>query len=114
MIRRLLRQCVRDEFAQRQGVGQPPGNATFRIDPFQVPQQERTKVHSRGDAGASQAALVITPAQPLQGTVKVVLVENLIQAIVKSMRRCAHHLAPDDPQIFLPLAFLTGSHGHAL
>src|ERR1700733_3861796 len=31
------------------------------------------------------------------------------QPITKSMRRCAHDLATDDPQIFLPLPLLAGS-----
>jgi len=30
------------------------------------------------------------------------------------MRRRAHDLATDDPQIFLPLPLLAGSHGHAV
>jgi hypothetical protein len=50
----------------------------------------------------------------LNVTVEVVPVENLIQAVVKSMRRSAHDLAADDPQIFLPLPLLPGSHGHAV
>jgi hypothetical protein len=46
--------------------------------------------------------------------VEVVPVENLIQAVIKGMRRAAHDLAADNPQIFLPLPLLPGSHGHAV
>jgi hypothetical protein len=49
----------------------------------------------------------------LHVTVEVVSVENLIQPIIKGMRRGAHDLAADDPQIFLPLPLLPGSHGPA-
>src|SRR5258708_28053499 len=110
MIRRLLRQGVCDELTQGQGVGQTPGNSTLRINPFEVPQQQRTKVDPRRDARAPQAALVITPTQLLHVTVEVVLIENLIQPFVKGMRRSAHDLAPDDPEIFLLLPFLARSH----
>jgi hypothetical protein len=50
----------------------------------------------------------------LHVTVEVVPVENLIQAVIKGMRRGAHDLAADDPRIFLPLSLLPGSHGHAV
>ena len=87
VIRRLLRQGITDEPAQGQGIAQAPGNSPFRINPFEVAQQQRTKVDARRDTGASHAALVIAPAQSLHVPVEVVLVENLIQPIVESMRR---------------------------
>jgi hypothetical protein len=36
----------------------------------------------------------------LHVTVEVAPVENLIQAVIEGMRRGAHDLAADDPQIF--------------
>jgi hypothetical protein len=114
MIWSFLCQCVANELAHGPGVGQPPGNPTLRIDPLEVPQKQGPKVDARGDAGPPQTALVITPAQSLHGAVEVVLLQNLIQPIVKGMRRRAHHLATDDPQIFLSLPLLAGSHGHAV
>ena len=114
MIWRFLRQCVSDELAHGQGISQPPGNSPFRINPFEVPQEQRTKVDPRRDAGPSPATFVIPPAQLLHVTVEVVLVENLIQPVVKGMRRCTHNLAGDHPKVFLSLAFLAGSHGHAV
>jgi ligand-binding sensor domain-containing protein len=35
-------------------------------------------------------------------------------ALVRGMCRCARHLPTDDPQIFLSLTVLAGSHGHAV
>ena len=87
VIRRLLRQGLTEEPAQAQRVAQAPGNSPFRINPFEVAQQQRTKVDARRDTGASHAALVITPAQALHVPVEVALVENLIQPILERMRR---------------------------
>ena len=114
MIRRFLGQSISDEFAHRQGICQPPGNPPFRINPLEVPQQQCPKVHTGSDTGSSQRPFVIAPAQMLYVAVEVMLVENLIQSLVKAMRGRIHDLTPDDPQILLPLPLLPGSHCHAV
>src|SRR5580698_3829261 len=48
MIRRGLAQFKAQERPQRQRVGCPPGDAPFRIDTFEIPNQKGPKVNSRG------------------------------------------------------------------
>jgi len=50
----------------------------------------------------------------LHVAVEVMLVENLIQPLVKAVPGHTHDLATDDPQILLPLPLLPGSHCHAV
>src|ERR1700680_4983493 len=79
VIRRLLVETKAQESAQRKGVCHPPGNATFRVQPFEVANQQRAEVNPRGHARPSILALLIElPAKKLHLLIKLMLVQDAV------------------------------------
>ena len=87
MIRRLLIQPYPQKPPQRQRVIGPPGDPALRIDPFEIPDQQQPKVHSRHQARPPPFFRIEPPAPPLHELVETALFQQLVQTLIKRMTR---------------------------
>src|SRR3954463_8093808 len=114
MVRRRFVQGVTQKAAQRQGISRAPGNATLRVNPFKVADEECPKIHARGKARpAIRALLVELAAQRFHPGIELMLPQDLIQPVVKRIAGSLDYRARCDPHIALPLASLPRPHRHA-
>src|SRR5713226_4994306 len=111
MIRTRFVQGQAQKATNPQRVGRPPGDATLRIDAFEVPQQEHSEVPTGLQARPSNSRCVELPALRLHEGVELRLAQELVQSLVERMPRTRRQFARRDPHRLLPV--LTFTHGHA-
>src|SRR5580658_9288261 len=88
MIRSGLAQFETEKRPQRQRVGCPPRNPALGIDPFKVPDQQRTKVNSGREARTPDLS-VETLAGRFGKGIKSALVQQPVQTLIEWMAdRC--------------------------
>ena len=110
MIRRLLGQGEPQERADGQRVARAPGNPTFRLDPFEVAEQQQTEVASGLQTRPAHDRRIELAAAAFDKLIEGVGVEQRIQPRVERVARRRRQLRGRDPQ--RRLLALSGSHRH--
>src|SRR5580658_6163379 len=88
MIGRGLAQFETEKRSQRQRVGRAPRNSALGIDPFEIPNQQRTKVNSGREARTPDFS-VETLASRFGKAIKSALVQQPVQTLIEWMAdRC--------------------------
>ena len=87
MIGRSLVELVAEECPQRQRIGDAPGDLTLRVDALEIADYEQAEIDPGRDAGPTDALGVKRRAPLFHKLVESVLVQHLIQSLVKRMSR---------------------------
>jgi hypothetical protein len=91
MVGRRRGQHQAEKLAQRKRIRCPPGDRALSVQPFEVADQQQTKVAAGWQTGPPFVRIQ-SPAQPLDEPVEVVRVEDLIQPLVERMRGTARQV----------------------
>ena len=73
------------EFAQRQGIAAAPADAAFRVNVFEIPDQQHAEIAARRDGFAAELGGVERCAQVFDVGIKALLVQDFLQPLVKNM-----------------------------
>src|ERR1051325_103900 len=101
MIRCSLIQTDLQELPQCQRIGQAPCDAPFRVNPLEVSDQQRTKVHARSHGWAAFLVGIDLGAFALGKPIKLLLVEQMIQALVERMAGSRGEFVVSEPETLL-------------
>ena len=86
MVRRALRERVAQEGAQRQRILDAPSDAAFRVEPFEIADEQHLEIDDGRDAGA--AVLRVEPrAKRLGEGGEAMGVHHDVQALIESVPR---------------------------
>jgi hypothetical protein len=85
MVRRRFWQDQTEKVAQRKRIGGPPGDRTFRVQAFEVTDQQQPEVAARRQPWAALVR-VESLAESFDVAIEVVPVEDLIQPRIERMR----------------------------
>jgi len=91
--------------AQRQRIRRAPGDATLRIDAFEVPDQQQPEIDARRQARPPHRLGVKAGALRLDEIVEIMLTQQLIQTSIKRMARSRRQVRAGDPHRWLPIPF---------
>jgi len=98
--------------ANAQGVRRTPRDRTLGVETFEVPQQQHAEIPARLEAGTAHAVGVKPLAQRLDVSIKVGVVENLIQPRVERMRGAARQVLRGHPYRCLRRTTPSFAHRH--
>ena len=113
VVGRHLHQLHIEKSAQRKGIGRPPGNCALRIEPFEVTNQQQSKIPTGRQTGSPHRLCIKPRAQPLNMRIESGFVQNPIQTLIKRMRARRRQIVGGNPYRRLTPTALTFSHGHA-
>src|SRR5450631_3981703 len=85
MVRGQLVLSVADKCAQAKRVGQTPGDATLRVDSFEITKQKKAEILGRRQAGAAKHLGIERVAKPLDERIKLMLGKNLVKPLIERM-----------------------------
>ena len=74
-----------EKFAQRKGIATAPADAAFRVDTLEVADQKHAEIPARRDGPAAEFFGIEGSAQLFEEGVKCLLVQELLQPLVKNM-----------------------------
>src|ERR1700693_5467880 len=97
--------------AQRQRICNPPGNASFAVDPFEKPDHHQPEILTRSQRRPPQLLVIELTAAPFAETVKALPLQHFVQTLVDRVSGHFWQFIPV-PQRFLPLALFACAHGH--
>src|SRR3989454_10320882 len=98
------------EAAHRQRIGRAPGDAAFRVEPFEVPEQQQSEVPPWRQSRSPHYRRVERPTLLLHEPVEAGLIEDGVQARVERVTRRDRQVGGRNPhRDLLALAF---SHRH--
>ena len=95
-----------------QRIGGPPRNRAFRIETFEVAEQQHPEVAARRQTRPADSVGVELRALLLDEGIEAGLVEHAIQAFVERVACAARQLAAGDPHRRLPLVAAAPAHCH--
>ena len=103
MIRCGIAQSVAEKRAKGQRIGRAPCTPAFRIDSFEVPDQQQPEIHCRRQSRPAFFRIE-PPARLFREPVKLPLVQKTVQLFVKRMpaRRCQRSCLDPDSLLLLP------------
>ena len=113
VVGRHLHQLHIQKSAQRKGIGRPPGNRALRIESFEVPNQQQSKIATGRQTGSPHRLRIKPRAQPLNVRIKPGSAQNPIQPLIKRMGGRCRQIVRGYPYRRLTPTALTFSHGHA-
>ena len=93
--------------------GRPPSDTTFRVNAFEVPDQQQAEVGSRGQTRPSHRVGVERRALRLHKLVEGMRFEDLIQSLVERVSAGPGQRISGDPQTRRPCAVLATTHSRA-
>jgi len=113
MVWRFLVQGVTQKPPHGQRIGCTPSDGPFRVQTLEISDQQCSKVNARGNARPTiRTLLVKPPAECLDSSIEVMLIQNLVQSVVEGIAGRFNYSTGGNPKVLLPLPFLTGSHRH--
>ena len=112
VIRRRFVQRQVQELANRERICGAPRDASLRIDPLEVADQQQSEIHTGREAGASHGVGVKRPARSFDERVELTHVEHRIHASIERVRRRRRQLGGRDPEIVLTSSLASGAHRH--
>ena len=110
MIRDIIAEPSAQKLPQAQRVGTAPGDAAFRINSFEVADQQHPKVHPRHDSGPTHHRGIELPAGVFNKPVKPIAFQHPVDPFVEHVSFRPRQFLGRDPQRFLALLF--PSHAH--
>src|SRR4029077_1262549 len=103
MIRRRFFQPHPQKAPQRQRVLRPPSDPALGIDPFEVADQQQSKVDSRRQAWPPPLRRIELLAASFHKLVEATLLQQLVQSLIKRMTRSLRQRSLRYPKLFLLL-----------
>jgi hypothetical protein len=113
VIRRLLVQSYPQKTAQRQRIRRPPRDPPLALDPFEVPDQQQTKIPSRHQRRTPHPLRIETRTLPLHKLIKPALLQHSVQLFVERMCHRSRQFRVRDPEWLLLSLLGSSPHGHA-
>src|ERR1700722_7790673 len=114
VIRHVFIQCDAYERSDRQAVAGAPRDPALRIDPFEVAHHQQSKIDPRSHSWPTHFIRVELLPNRFHILVELLLIQDLIQPLVKRMAHSHRQHRGRDPQPFLPNPLLASSHRHVL
>ena len=111
VIRWRLRQHQAEKLPQRKRVSCPPRDRAFRVQAFEIPDEQQPKV-STGWQPRSAVLRVGSFAESLDVSVEVMLLKDLIQSRMERMRSATRQVVRRHPHGCLFRASPSFAHGH--
>ena len=112
VIGRVLVQADAQKTAQAQRIGSSPRDPPFRIDTFEIANQQQAEVYSRRQRWTPVVLRVELRAFGFGKLVELLPIQHLVQARVERMAWSGGQFGMRDPQLFLPLPVFARSHRH--
>ena len=98
---------------QRKRIGGTPRYSTLRIESFEVPDHQQSKITTRRQTWPPHCRRIERCAQPLNVRIEPDLIHNPIQTLVKRMRGRSRQIVRGYPYRRLSRSAITFSHCHA-
>ena len=111
VIGSVLIQADGKEMAQRERIGQSPGDAPFPVEAFEEPDRHDAEVLARRQGWPSEFAVIKTRALSFTEEIEPGGVQHFVEALVERVSGSPGEFAAV-PEVFLPLSLLAGAHRH--
>src|SRR6266542_1852800 len=107
-----LIQTYAQKLTQTQRVGYSPRDATFRLDPLEVPNQQQAEIGSGRQRWPSISLSVELGTLGFGELIELLPVEQIIHALIERMAGCGSQFGVHDPKMFLPPPAFPCAHRH--
>ena len=111
MIRRSLVQPDPEKMAQRQRICNPPGKASFAVDPFEKADHHQPEILTRSQRWPPQLLVIELTATLFTETVEALPLQHFVQTFVERVSWCFWQFV-SVPKRLLPFALFPCTHGH--